>query len=79
MAEAGKDCGEDLNVNERTQTNVCTAQRSPLRRERRLMIMSVEEREEGRKEGKGGERGVEKPSIGGYGLVRANWTLSTDP
>jgi hypothetical protein len=48
MAEAGKDCGEDLNVNERTQTNVCTALRSPLRRGRRLMIMSVEEREEER-------------------------------
>jgi len=51
MVEAGKDCDEDLNVNERTQTNVCTALRSPLRRGRRWM-MSVEEREEERKEGK---------------------------
>jgi len=60
MAEAGKDCGEDLNVNERTQTNVCTALRSPLKRGRRLMIMSVEEREKERKKErkarKGGER-----------------------
>jgi hypothetical protein len=29
MAEADKECGDDLIVNERTQTNVCTAQRSP--------------------------------------------------
>jgi hypothetical protein len=72
--EAGKDCGEDLNVNERTQTNVCTALRSPLRRGRRLMIMSMEEREEERQERKGGERKVEKPPLGGCGLIRANWT-----
>jgi hypothetical protein len=30
MAEACKDCGCDLIVKERTQTNVCTARWSPL-------------------------------------------------
>jgi hypothetical protein len=36
MAEAGKDCGVDLIVNERTQTNVCKAQRVTVNREREV-------------------------------------------
>ena len=36
MAEAGKDCGGDLIVKERTQTNVCKAQRVTVSREREV-------------------------------------------
>jgi hypothetical protein len=33
MAEAGKDCGGDLIVNERTQTNVCKGAKVTVSRE----------------------------------------------
>jgi hypothetical protein len=36
MAEAGKDCGDDLIVNEGTQTNVCKAQRITVSKEREV-------------------------------------------
>jgi hypothetical protein len=39
-AEASKDRDEDSIVNERTQTKVCTAQRWPRERERRLLKAS---------------------------------------
>ena len=75
MAEAGKDCGGDWIVKERTQTNVCKAQRSPSVENVRLM-MSVE------KEGKEREsRKIrEKPSLDRFGLVIAAsvWEASHD-
>ena len=61
MAEAGKDCGGDLIVNERTQTNVCKAQRSPSVENVRLM-MSV-----GKRRRKGSRRIGETPSLGRIG------------
>jgi hypothetical protein len=47
MAEAGKDCGGDWIVKERTQTNVCKAQRSPSVENVRLMMSVGKERREG--------------------------------
>jgi len=65
MAEAGKDCGGDLIVNERTQTNVCKAQRSPSVENVRLM-MSV-----GKRRGKEAERSGRRHHLVELGLVIA--------
>ena len=63
MAEAGKDCGVDSNVNERTQTNVCKEQQTPSIGNVRLM-MSVE----GEKKGRRRVNKREKPSLEEIGL-----------
>jgi hypothetical protein len=74
MAEAGKDCGDDLIVNERTQTNVCKAQKVTVSREREVDDVGEEE-----KKGKRSPRIREKPSLDGWGLVRAVCHLENTP
>lgn len=58
MAEAGKDCGDDLTVNERTQTNVCKARRVTVSKEREVDDVGEEE-----KKGKRNRKIREKPSL----------------
>lgn len=73
MAEAGKDCGGDLIVNERTQTNVCKAQRSPSVENVRLM-MSV-----GRRRREGVRKVGETPSLSRIGPSHSGGHLENIP
>ena len=69
-----KDCGDDLIVNEGTQTNVCKAQRVTVSREREVDDVGGKRRKEG-------SRKIvrEKPFLEGLGLVQAAYHLEDTP
>lgn len=69
-----KDCGDDLIVNEGTQTNVCKAQRVTVSREREVDDVGGKRRKEG-------SRKIvrEKPFLDGLGLVQAARHLEDTP